>query len=260
MSFMKHLLLVFTAVFFLAAGVLAANSYFVNFKQVSGAPPYDASGTDNVSLSEEQQLIQDWKRPEGPAKVALQVGHWKTDEVPEELQKLRGNTGASGGGKSESEVNYAIAELTKELLEEKGITVELLPTTVTPQYWADVFVSIHADGNPDPSKTGYKTAVPRRDRTGNADELLTSIEKSYAESTGMILDPNVTRNMRGYYAFSWWRYDHAVHPMTTSLILETGFLSSPSDRNIIVDQPELSAKGLADGITEYLISKNLLSS
>lgn len=155
-------------------------------------------------------------------------------------------------------MNYEIAALTKALLKEKGVTVELIPTTVTPQYWADVFVSIHADGNPDTTKTGYKAAIPRGDRTGSADELLASIEKSYGEATGMVIDPNVTRNMRGYYAFSWWRYDHAVHPMTASLILETGFLSSPGDREIIVNQPELSAKGLADGIINYLLSQNLL--
>ncbi len=202
--------------------------------------------------------MKDWKRPEGPAKVALQVGHWKTDETPEELHKLRGNTGASGGGKSEWEVNYEIAMQTKKLLEEKGITVELLPTTITPQYWADVFVAIHADGNADPNKTGYKAASPRRDRTENAQDLLTSIENAYGQATGLTKDPNVTRNMRGYYAFSWWRYDHTVHPMTTSLILETGFLSSPSDRTIIVDQPHIAAKGLAEGIINYLTAEDLL--
>lgn len=256
---MKQLLLVFTVVVFLAAGVFLSHSFF-NSKFANGAPPYDASTTDNVSFFEEQDLLKDWKRPEGPAKVALQVGHWKTDEAPEELQSLRGNTGSSGGGKSEWEVNYQIAELTKQLLEAKGVTVELLPTTISPQYWADVFVAIHADGNIDPSETGFKAAIPRRDRTGNAEQLLTSIESSYAKVTGLEKDPNVTRNMRGYYAFSWWRYDHAVHPMTTSMILETGFLSSPSDRQIIVEKPELSAQGLAEGIINYLTDEALLPS
>lgn len=255
---MKHTLLVFTVVVFLIAGILVTQSFFESTKPVSGAPPYDSSDSDNVSFFEEQELLNDWKRPEGPAKVALQVGHWKTDEAPDELHRLRGNTGASGGGKTEWEVNYEIAELTKQILETKGITVELLPTTVSQQYWSDVFVAIHADGNPDPTKTGYKTAIPRRDRTGNADDLMASIEDAYGKTTGMVKDPNVTRNMRGYYAFSWWRYDHAVHPMTTSLILETGFLSSPGDREIIVDQPELSAIGLADGIIEYLTAKELI--
>ena len=64
--------------------------------------------------------------------------------------------------------------------------------------------------------------------------------------------------MRGYYAFAWWRYEHAVHPMTASLILETGFLTNPSDRKIIVSKPEVSARGLANGIIKYLESENIL--
>ncbi len=255
---MKHLLPIVTATFFLTTGLIIVSVLFTNLNAFNGAPPYDASGTDNVSLSEEKALMNNWKRPDGPAKVALQAGHWKTDEVPEELNKLRGNSGASGGGMAEWEVNYKIAELTKSLLEAKGVTVEILPTTITPKYWADVFVSIHADGNPDTTKTGFKAAIPRRDNTGNAQSLLTNIETSYASATGMVIDPNVTRNMRGYYAFSWWRYDHAVHPMTTSIILETGFLSSPSDREIIVTQPELSAEGLANGIIAHLEEQELL--
>lgn len=251
---------------FLLFGALAfgivffQTNQFTSLEIVSGAPPYDASSSDYVSEREEQALLGNWKRPEGPAKVALQVGHWKNEEVPEELHKLRGNTGATGGGKTEWEVNYDIAIRTKELLEEQGIIVELLPATVPPQYWADAFVAIHADGSLDPEKSGYKLATPRRDYTGNADELLTSIETTYGNATGLELDPNVTRNMRGYYAFSWWRYEHATHPMTPSVILETGFLSSPSDRQLLIGNPQKSAEGLAEGLTNYLKSQNLLSS
>jgi hypothetical protein len=225
--------------------------------QTTGAPPY-AVADDPPEDLRGFGFSDDWKRPEGPVKVALQVGHWKSNEAPEEQKRLRGNTGATGGGKSEWEVNMRIAEETARILKEKGISVEILPTTIPPDYFADVFVSIHADGNLDTTKTGYKAAAPRRDMTGNADELLDFVESEYEKATGLDKDPNVTRNMRGYYAFGWWRYDHAVHPMTTSIILETGFLTSPSDRKIIVDKPEISAKGLAEGITEYLISKDLI--
>jgi len=65
--------------------------------------------------------------------------------------------------------------------------------------------------------------------------------------------------MKGYYAFSHWRFEHAVHPMTTSLILETGFLTSPADRELIVLRPEISAQGLAGGIITYLLEEKLLS-
>lgn len=224
---------------------------------ISGAPPYDP-GSDYVNETEEERLLRDWKRPDGPVRVALQVGHWKTDELPEELHRLRGNTGATGGGKSEWEVNYAIAERAKTLLEEEGVTVKILPATIPPRYYADVFVSIHADGNTDPTKTGYKAAAPRRDTSGKTDELLSVIEDAYEDATGLVRDPNVTRNMRGYYAFSWRRYEHTTHPMTPAVILETGFLTSPSDRRIIVSRPDISAQGLAGGILTFLQRQNLL--
>lgn len=226
--------------------------------KVTGAPPYDGSGQDNVTESEEEALLRNWKRPEGPPKVALQIGHLKNEEVPDELHRLRGNTGASGGGFTESEVNKTIAEETRKLLEEHNIIVELLPATVPVNYWADIFVAIHADGSEDIMKSGYKLASPRRDVTGNSRLLENTITETYGKATGLALDPNVTRNMRGYYAFSWRRYDHAVHPMTASVILETGFLTSPSDRKIITEQPELSAKGLAEGILLYLRNQKLL--
>lgn len=242
--------------------VVVGLSFFFAINQsrtlISGAPPYQVA--DNPpSDGELDDFLQDWTRPEGPAKVALQVGHWKNNEVPEELKNLRGNTGASGGGKAEWEVNYEIALLTKENLEKRGVAVELLPATIPEKYWADVFIAIHADGSEDLQKKGFKAAIPRRDLTGNADELLTYVENSYQVATGLIKDPNVTRNMRGYYAFGWWRYDHAVHPMTTSLILETGFLTNYSDRLTIVEKPEVSAEGLSNGILEYLAAQKILN-
>jgi hypothetical protein len=219
--------------------------------QSTGAPPYSLEDEPPQDL-DPLAWIKNWVRPEGPARVGLQAGHWKNNEFPDELDRLRGNTGASGGGKSEWEVNLAIAQKTADLLKLQGIEVDILPATVPPQYWADVFVSIHADGSTSGSTTGFKAASPRRDFTGNASRLVELIEDSYAEATGLDLDPNVTRNMRGYYAFAWWRYKHAIHPMTTAAILETGFLTSPNDRKIIVNKPQLSAQGLFNGIMKYL--------
>ncbi len=254
---MKKFFIPFLSLFLLVLALSTVSNFFTP-GQITGAPPYDGSSQDNVTESEEEALLRNWKRPEGPAKVALQVGHLRNEEVPDELHRLRGNTGATGGGKTEAEVNEAIAYITKSLLETQGVVVEILPATVPERYWADVFVAIHADGSEDILKSGYKLAAPRRDVTGNSSKLLNAIEKTYGETTGLILDPNVTRNMRGYYAFSWRRYDHAVHPMTASVILETGFLTSPSDREVIVEQPEVSAEGLAKGVIAYLTEQNLL--
>lgn len=223
-----------------------------------GAPPYLIEDLEPPE-GDLYDWLRNWARPDGPPRVGLQVGHWKNEELPEELSRLIGSTGSSGGGKSEAEVALAIAELTKKRLEERGITVDLIPATVPPQYWADAFVSIHADGNVDWRTRGYKAASPRRDFSKNAKKLEDHIEEEYQKATGLPYDPNVSRNMRGYYAFAWWRYDHAVHPMTASVILETGFLTNPTDRELLINSPEVSANGLAHGILRFLESEGLLN-
>lgn len=223
----------------------------------SGAPPYMIEDLDPPSL-DRYAWIKDWKRPDGPPRVGLQVGHWKNEDLPEELYRLEGRTGSSGGGKTEWEVNLEIAQGVKTLLEEKGIQVDLLPATVPEKYWADVFVAIHADGSTDPATSGFKIAAPRRDFSGKAAKLVNFLVEAYQKSTGLPQDPNITRNMRGYYAFAWWRYDHSVHPMAASVIIETGFLTNPVDRNTIVNQPDVVANGIVSGIISHLKSEKLL--
>jgi hypothetical protein len=222
-----------------------------------GAPPYGESETEVPDLNPYAWILE-WKRPEGPPKVALQVGHWKNQEVPLELEKLKTHTGSSGGGKSEWEVNMAIAKEVEKILMEKGVTVELLPATVPPQYWADVFMAIHADGSTDKSISGYKFAYSWRDFTGKADSLVHILNEKYESITNLARDPNITRNMRGYYAFSFWRYEHAIHPMTTAVIAETGFLTNKSDQKLLINTPEIPAKAIAEGILEHLRNEGLL--
>lgn len=197
--------------------------------------------------------LSTWKRPEGPPKVALQVGHWKTDELPDELSRLRERGGGtSGGGKKEWEVNLKISQETKRILEAKGVAVEIIPATVPISYWVDIFLSVHADGNANPNASGFKSAAPWRDFTGMSDDLISVLDEEYQKTTGMEHNSNITRNMRGYYAFNWWRYEHSVHPMTISAIIETGFLTSPNDQKILIGDPKRAASGIANGIIRFL--------
>lgn len=250
-----HTLLLSLSLF--GAVVVTALGWLVFKPQISGAPP-GGIPLEEVPAVDPNDWRSGWVRPAGPARVGVQVGHWLNNQVPEELENLRGNTGASGGGKSEWEVNMAIAELVQARLEAKGVVVDLLPTTVPPRYWADVFISIHADGSLDTQVSGYKFAAPWRDMTGRAGELVDLLNSNYSQATGLEYDPNISRNMRGYYAFAWWRYEHAIHPMTTAVIAETGFLTNPNDRRIIVDQPRISADVIADSLLEFLESQELI--
>jgi N-acetylmuramoyl-L-alanine amidase len=221
-----------------------------------GASAVQASGNRSQqsaadSARSEEVTVHLEERPDGPVRVALQAGHWKAAEAPEEQARLRAN-GTRGGGLAEWEVNLAIARRAARLLEEAGYSVEILPTTIPPDYRADVFIAIHADGNANASISGYRAAAPRRDRTGRARELADLLTETYGKATGLPHYPVITRRMRSYYAFNTRRYEHALHPMTVGVILETGFLTNPRDRRIIVGDQDRAAAGIADAVIRFL--------
>jgi N-acetylmuramoyl-L-alanine amidase len=192
----------------------------------------------------------DWAPPEGPVRIALQAGHWRADEAPAELFGLRDN-GTSAVGLPEWQVNLDIAERAAELLTDMGYLVDVLPAVVPPSYRAHLFISIHADGSGDPRASGFRVAAPRNDRTGHATGAARLLEQSYADATGIKRLPTVTRRMQNYYAFNFQRYVHALHPLTIGVILETGFLTSAADREIIVDAPERAARGIAAAVMAF---------
>jgi len=192
----------------------------------------------------------EWEPPAGPVRIGLQVGHWKADEAPPELSGLRDN-GTRWEGTLEWEATMEIAQRAGALLEELGYEVDLLPAVVPPSYRAHLFISIHADGSTDPRTSGYRVAAPRRDATGRASRFVDLLQKSYGEETGLTRIPTVTRRMQNYYAFNFRRYEHALHPMTIGVIMETGFLTSPRDRRVIVDDPERAARGIVEAVKAF---------
>lgn len=233
-------------------GFAYSTSFFPHEEGLKAEDGTRASAQDDDARSLADPFA-DWRRPDGPTRIALQAGHWKRSEVPDEQDNLRHNN-AAGNGFSEWEVNLAIAEAARTLLLEAdpSYVVDILPTTVPQEYHADVFVSIHADSNPNKATRGYKAASPRRDRTGDADRLAAVLVREYAEVTGLPRDPNLTSGMRGYYAFNWCKYDHSLHPMTVGALLETGFLTNAGDVSVIGRDAALAARGIVNGIVAYL--------
>jgi len=195
----------------------------------------------------------EWTPPEGPVKIALQAGHWRADEAPGELHGLRYG-GTQGGGLAEWEVNLAIAERTGEMLEELGYEVDILPAVVPPDYLAHLFIAIHADGAADARARGYRIAAPDDDYTGRAGQIVELMRETYGRETGLRQLPDVTRRMRRYYAFNVRRYEHSLDPRTIGLILETGFLTSPSDREVIVDEPDRVARGIVEAVKAFPVT------
>jgi hypothetical protein len=225
---------------------------------MSGAP-LDGLSQEEFPGLEKLAWLADWQRPDKPVTVGLQVGHLDNDKLPDELEKHRGSTGSNGGGLSEVEINLMIVNEAAKILKQQGIKVDIIPATIPVSYWADAFVAVHTDGSLDPGAHGFKVAYPWKDFTGDADLLVDYIKKSYQGITELAWDDNISRNMRGYYAFAFWKYDHSLHPMTTAAIIETGFLTNYSDRSFLMNNPDLAASGIADGILQYLQSENLLN-
>ncbi len=194
--------------------------------------------------------------PQLKGQVGIQVGHWKNSELPGELASLRGSTGAAGKDWREVDVNLDISRRVATLLEGLGVTVDLIPATVPIHYKADAFIAVHGDANSNTSVSGYKLARaswsknPARD-----DALLNAVSSAYAATTGLRYHPGtITRNMTGYYAFNQG-LQHSVDASTPAVILELGFLTTASDRKLLMEQPDRAAEGIVNGVVKYLSSR-----
>jgi len=188
----------------------------------------------------------------GARRIGIQIGHWQTDNVPSELRRLEVQTGTSWNGLSELDVSIKVANLLADLLRSHGYLVDLIPTTVPSGYLADTFVSLHMDGDGTGENSGYKLAHGSR-RGPYEQQLLDAIKDEYGVTTGLDYDQaHLSKNMLGYFAFSWQRFRSATSPFTPSVILEMGFLSNDGDRALAVDHPDVLARGIANGIERFL--------
>ncbi|MDQ3707227.1 MAG: N-acetylmuramoyl-L-alanine amidase [Chloroflexota bacterium] len=186
-------------------------------------------------------------------RVAIQVGHWKNDELPEQLSSLEGNTGATGGGRREVDINFDVANRIAKLLRDAGVTVEVLPATVPTGYTADAFVAIHADGNSSVSARGFKISTRWRSEVAAQDAMLVDLlTDEYRAATGLPEDAGVTRNMRGYYAYAPFRPNWRVSNYTPGAIVEMGFITNAADREVMFNRTDNVASGIARGILRYL--------
>jgi N-acetylmuramoyl-L-alanine amidase len=189
--------------------------------------------------------------PAGARRVGIQSGHWQTSEVPEELAKLRDLGGALWDDVYEWEYVLDITRRVATRLEAKGFAVDILPTTVPEGYLADVFVSLHADGDETGTARGFKVARGQR-RGPYEDALVEILRQEYWKLTNLPEDPNITEDMDDYYAFRWERFSHSVEPHTPAAIIEMGFITSAADRAVLLGRRDAVAEGVANGILRFL--------
>lgn len=186
-----------------------------------------------------------------PPVVALQAGHWKTNELPEEFARLRTSTGAVAGGVREVDLNVDIAHRVAEYLRAWGNQAYVLPSTIPPAYKADAFVAIHSDGHSNTSARGYKVASYHREWVAST-MLVNELRDEYGKQTGLPLDWRITDNMTNYYAFNSGLYAHTIAEDTPGAIFEMGFLSNRADREFMINNRDLVARAIALGIARFL--------
>lgn len=225
-------------------------------EQVTPTPPHligirEPTPTPEPTASPHPNPTPTPRPPGTPPRVGLQVGHLNSHELPDELAQLRTSTGARWGSVSEPELNLSIVNRTKPLLEAEGVVVDVIPATVPPSYDADAFVAIHADGSSRTSARGWKVATFWYASSASK-ALLGTVAASYGPGTGLPQDPNVTFNMKGYYAFNYRRYVHAIARTTPAIILEMGFMTNAADRAVLFGAPDRVAGAIAAGILTYL--------
>jgi N-acetylmuramoyl-L-alanine amidase len=190
-------------------------------------------------------------RANNPPVVALQAGHWRSEEHAEEFSWLRSSTGAAAGGIREVDLNVDIAHRAAEYLRSWGNEAYVLPSTVPPAYKADAFVAIHSDGHTNRSARGFKIASYWRDWVAS-DVLVREIKDEYAKQTGLPEDWRITENMRGYYAFNSGLFEHTISEDTPGAILEMGFITNAADRGFLISNRDLVARAIALGIARFL--------
>ena len=151
---------------------------------------------------------------------------------------------------TEASINATVAEQAARRLRRAGADV-----TILDEYddrlrglEAAVLVSIHADSCIEAS--GYKAAVHVYSLIPETNaRLLGCIDQAYPAATGLPHHPDtVTHNMTEYHAFN------RIDPQTPAAIIELGFLGG--DQALLVDHPELAAKGVADSILCFLAEES----
>lgn len=189
--------------------------------------------------------------PAGPAeddklRIGIVIGHLGPNPT----------TGADDPGSvcadglTELEVNREIGMRTAAALEAAGFEVDVLEEFDERlfEYRAVALVSIHADSclPINDFATGYKvasaldTVVPDR-----AQRLVDCIVDRYSRATDMTFHAgSITRDMTEYHTF------REVHSQTPAAIIETGFLYL--DRDFLTSNPEVAARGIADGVLCYV--------
>ena len=177
-------------------------------------------------------------------RIGIVAGHWGNDS----------GAVCNDTGLTEVELNLDVATRVKEKLTAEGFDVDLLQEfdDQLEGYQALALVSIHADTCQfiDNNATGFKLAAALASaRPERANRLLACVRSRYEATTGLRdHSGSATAHMSSYHAFN------EVHTDTTAVIIEAGFMNL--DRQILTQQPDLIAEGIAQGVLCYIYNED----
>jgi N-acetylmuramoyl-L-alanine amidase len=209
-----------------------------------------ASFSDKLALLLTPQAASN---PSGPVQQTIRIGI---------VSGHRGNDSGAvcvdSTGKvtlTEADVNYKIATLVQQKLNDRGYQVDLLNEfdTRLNGYRAVAIVSIHNDSCQyiNDQATGFKVAAALNTRdTNRANRLLSCLIDRYHVATGLQFHTgSITPDMTSYHAFD------EIDPSTVAAIIETGFLNL--DHEILTQHTDQVADGVVNGILCYVNNENV---
>ena len=228
-----------------AAALLMAASVFHPWRRSLVDYTLDA---DQARADEAETSIQQIKRP---WVIAVQPGHFKIEELPDELAHRRGDTGATHGYVFEKDINRAVAAALIPMIQAAGWQAFLVPATIRPGLRVDAFLSIHVDGGGQSSLRGWKLSPPWRPSRASI-QLADAMRGSFAAESQLREEKGgVTIFMRGYFSFNYRRYRHAISPFTPAVLVELGRIGNRRDRELLTGHPEYWAGILLRGLKSY---------
>ncbi len=195
-----------------------------------------------VALATSQATTQPTGQPTPPwmRRIGIVAGH-------------RGPEGDPGAvcpdGLTEAEINFNVAELVVQNLQQYGYGVDLLDEfdPRLDDYQAEALLSIHANTCQDFGEhvSGFMVSkAASRPEFGEDTRLAECLAQHYAQSSGLERLSTLTRDMTDYHTF------REIHPLTPAATLELGFMRD--DRLLLTEQPDVLSRGITDGILCFL--------
>jgi N-acetylmuramoyl-L-alanine amidase len=177
------------------------------------------------------------KKTSGKRYIVVDPGHGGSD------------CGATRNGVYEKDITLDVAKRTVELLKKKGYEVKMTRTAdetvslqerveISEQINPDIFVSIHVNSSNSDSPTGLETHYYK-------DNSLQLAKTVHASLLNHVQSPN-----RGLFKSRFYVINHTTAP---AILVEIGFISSPTERAQLVSESrkQATAKAIAEGISEY---------